>query len=216
MTNAGDGTVSRIPAGAGEVTQKLNVGAGPFGIAYGDGALWVADSIGGVLVRVDPNSGTTRPVPLSGQPSGVAFTPDGVWVSLSPAGISRVDPSTMTVTFTEDVGSGPTAVLPAFGSIWVANHLDGTVTRLEPSTGKELATIHVGDDPNALGAAAGSIWVEELLTKISPLTSPRSTRPRTRSSEPSPWVARRRPSRDGATACGWRSAHRPPSIVAGP
>jgi ABC-type transport system substrate-binding protein/class 3 adenylate cyclase/DNA-binding beta-propeller fold protein YncE len=174
VTNAGDGTVSRIPAGAGEVTQKLNVGAGPSGIAFGDGALWVADSIGGVLVRVDPNSGTTRPVPLSGQPSGVAFTPDGVWVSLSPAGISRVDPSTMTVTFTEDVGSGPTAVLPAFGSIWVANHLDGTVTRLEPSTGKELATIHVGDDPNALGAAAGSIWVangsDDSISEIDPAT----------------------------------------------
>ena len=174
VSNSGDGTVSRIPAGAGEVTQKFNVGAGPSGIAFGGGALWVADSIVGVLVRVDPNSGKTKPVPLAGQPSGVAFTPDGVWTSVSPAGISRVDPSTSTVTFTEDVGSGPTAVLRAFGSIWVANHLDGTVTRLEPSTGKDLATIHVGDDPSALGAAAGSLWVangsDDSISEIDPAT----------------------------------------------
>ena len=174
VSNSGDGTVSRIPAGAGEVTQTIHVGSGPSGIVFGGGALWVADSIVGVLVRVDPNSGETKPVPLAGQPSGVTFTPDGVWASLSPAGISRIDPSTSTVTFTEDVGSGPTAVLGAFGSIWVANHLDGTVTRLEPSTGKELATIHVGDDPIALGAASGSLWVangsDDSISEIDPTT----------------------------------------------
>jgi ABC-type transport system substrate-binding protein/class 3 adenylate cyclase/sugar lactone lactonase YvrE len=174
VSNSGDGTVSRIPAGAGEATQTIDVGSGPSGIAFGGGALWVADSIVGVLVRVDPSSGATKPVPLAGQPSGVAFTPDGVWTSVTPAGISRVDPSTSTVTFTEDVGGGPTAVLGAFGSIWVANHLDGTVTRLEPSTGKELATIHVGEDPSALGAAAGSIWVangsDDSISEIDPAT----------------------------------------------
>ena len=57
-------------------------------------------------------------------------------------------------------------MLPAFGSIWVANHLDGTVSRLEPSTGRELATIHVGDGPNALGAAAGSLWVANEIRRL--------------------------------------------------
>ena len=113
---------------------------------------------------------------LAGEPSGVAFTPDGVWVSVAPAGVARVDPEDLSVTLTQSVGSGPTAVLPAFGSIWVANHFDGTVSRLEPSTGRVTATIQVGDGPNALGAAAGSLWVAE---RVRATRSPRSTRART-------------------------------------
>ena len=62
---------------------------------------------------------------------------------------------TSSVTLTQSVGSGPTAVLSAFGSIWVANHFDGTVSRLEPSTGRVQATISVAEGPNSLGAAAG-------------------------------------------------------------
>lgn len=159
VTNAGDGTVSRIDVETNEVSQKLDAGSGPSGIAVGDGVLWVADAIGAELLRVDPTSGETQAVPLAGEPSGVAFTANGVWVSVAPAGVVRVDPATLDVTLTQSVGSGPTAVLPAFGSIWVANHVDGTITRLEPSTGRVEATIAVGEGPNALAAAAGSLWV---------------------------------------------------------
>ncbi|MBA3737952.1 MAG: hypothetical protein H0W97_05250, partial [Actinobacteria bacterium] len=73
------------------------------------------------------------------------------------------------------VGNGPTAVLAAFGSIWLANHLDGTVSRLEPATGRVEATIPVGQGPNALGAANGSVWVanefDDAITAIDPSTN---------------------------------------------
>jgi YVTN family beta-propeller protein len=108
---------------------------------------------------VDPASHEIQSVAVAGQPSGVAFTPRGVWVSVAPAGVARVDPNGSGVTLTQTVGSGPTAVLPAYGSIWVANHLDGSVSRLDPSTGRVQATISVGEGPNALGAAGGSLWV---------------------------------------------------------
>jgi YVTN family beta-propeller protein len=174
VTNAGDGTVSRIDAQTNEVSQTLDVGSGPSGIAIGDGALWVADAVGAELLRVDPMSGEARAVALAGQPSGVAFTSNGVWVSVSPAGVARVDPTNLSVTLTQSVGSGPTAVFPAFGSIWVANRVDGTVSRLEPSTGRVEATILVGDGPNALAAAAGSLWVanefDGSITAIDPAT----------------------------------------------
>ncbi len=159
VTNAGDGTVSRISVETNEVSQTLDVGSGPSGIAVGGGALWVADAIGAELLRVDPTSGKSQAVKLAGPPSGVAFTPNGVWVTVAPSGVTRVDPANLSVTLVQSVGNGPTAVLPAFGSIWVANYVDGTVSRLEPSTGRVEATIPVGDGPNALGAAAGSLWV---------------------------------------------------------
>ena len=162
VTNAGDGTVSRIDPGTDQTTQVISVGTSPTGIAFGDGALWIADTIGVRLVRLDPNSGEIRPVPLAGEPSGVAFTPSGVWVSVAPAGIARVDPADphLSVTLTyQAVGNGPTAVLYAFGSIWVANHLDGTVSRLDPSTGEPEDLFPVRDGSNALAASTDSLWV---------------------------------------------------------
>ncbi|MEO8476527.1 MAG: ABC transporter substrate-binding protein [Actinomycetota bacterium] len=174
VTNAGDGTVSRIDPGTNEVSQTLSdVGSQPSGIAFGDGALWVADSVGAELLRVDPATDKSRSRRLAGQPAGVAFTPQGVWVSVAPAGIARVDPADLSVTLAyQAVGNGPTAVLSAFDSIWVANHLDGTVSRLQPSSGQVEATIPTSEGPNALGFAAGSLWVAnefgDSLTAIDP------------------------------------------------
>jgi peptide/nickel transport system substrate-binding protein len=175
VTNAGDGTVSRVNAETNEVSQTLRTGSSPTGIAVGDGALWIADSIGGALLRVDPASEKIASVPLPGLPSGVAYTPEAVWVSVAPNYVSRIDPEGPSVVFTQAVGGGPTALVAAFGSIWVANHLDGTVTRLEPSTGRAEATIPVGQGPNALVPAAGSLWVanefDDAVASIDPTTN---------------------------------------------
>jgi len=174
VTNAGDGTVSRIDPDSNEESDVLDVGSRPSVIAVGDGALWVGDALGAELLRVDPLSGETQAVPLAGQPSGVILTPEGVWVSYAPAGIALVDPDDLSFTLTQDVGNGPTAVLAAFDSIWVANHLDNTVSRLDPSTGTEQVKVPVGEGPNALVAAAGSVWVanefDSSITSIDPTT----------------------------------------------
>jgi peptide/nickel transport system substrate-binding protein len=159
VTNAVDGTVDRINIETGDVTQTIRVGSAPTGIAVGDGALWIADANGAALLRVDPVSEDVTTVPLPGLPSEIAFTPDGVWVSVAPDSVARIDPVDLGVVLTQRVGNGPTAVVPAFGSIWVANHLDGTVTRLEPSTGDIEASVEVGRGPTALVAAAGALWV---------------------------------------------------------
>lgn len=175
VNNAGDGTVSRIDIETNEVSQTLPAGSSPSGIAVGDGALWVADAVGAQLLRVDPASGEAETVPLSGRPSGVAFTTEGVWVSVAPAGVARIAVADPSVTFMKNVGNGPTAVLPAFDSIWVANYLDGTVSRLEPSTGRVEALVPVREGPNALAAAADSLWVANELdgsiSEIDPATN---------------------------------------------
>ncbi len=175
VTNAGDGTVSRINVETNEVSQTLRAGSGPSGIAFGDGALWVADTVGTALLRLDPNSQDVTTVPLSGQPSGVVVAEEGVWVSVAPNSVARIDPADASVTLTQTVGNGPTAVLDAYGSIWVANHLDATLSRLEPSTGRVVSTIPVREGPNAVAAAAGSLWVanefDDSISEIDPATN---------------------------------------------
>jgi YVTN family beta-propeller protein len=157
VTNAADGTVDRIDVETNTVTQTLAAGSSPAGIAVGDGSLWVADQVGAALLRIDPSSGDVTAVDLDGLPSGVAFTPEGVWVAFAPGGVARVEGDRRTVD--ADVGHGPSAVASAFGSIWVANELDASVTRVEPSTGDIVATVPVGDGPTSLAAAGDQLWV---------------------------------------------------------
>jgi peptide/nickel transport system substrate-binding protein len=172
VTNAGDGTVSRISPETNSAGEPLPAGSRPTGIAFGGGAVWVADSLTGTLLRIEAATGMTDERDLPGLPSGVAFTDDGVWVTMAPADVARVDPDDLEIALTESVGIGPAAVLPAFGSIWVANRLDGTVSRLDPSTATTLSQVRVGDGPNGLAASAGSVWVttgyDGLVTPIDP------------------------------------------------
>jgi YVTN family beta-propeller protein len=157
VTNAADGTVDRIDVETNTVSQTLAAGSSPAGIAVGDGSLWVADQVGAALMQIDPVSGDADPVELDGLPSAVAFTPEGVWVTVSPGGVARVEGGRVTVD--ADVGQGPSAVAFAFDSIWVANELDASVTRVEPSTGRIQATIGVGVGPASLAEAGGRLWV---------------------------------------------------------
>ncbi len=170
VTSAADGTVDRIDVETNTVSQTLPAGSSPAGVAFGDGALWVADRVGAALLRVDPDSGKSVAVEVDGLPSAVAFTPEGVWVTLEPGGLARVDGDH--VTFDKNVGQGPAAITYAFGSIWVANELDASVTRVDPSTGDVRAAVPVGKDPISLVGAGDRLWVSSAqdgsLTAIDP------------------------------------------------
>ena len=157
VTSAADGTVDRIDVETNVVSQTIPAGSSPEGIAVGGGSLWVADRVGAALLRIDPATGDSVPVELPGLPSAVAFTPEGVWVTLAPGGLARVDDDR--VTFDKDVGEGPSAVTYAFGSIWVANDLGASVTRVDPSTGNVQAAVPVGEGPTSLIGAGGLLWV---------------------------------------------------------
>ena len=89
----------------------------------------MADSVANELVRVTAASGRSRTVALPAGPTAVHFTPDGVWVtSAGAATVTRVDPDSLEVTVQVPVGNGPASIVSAFGSVWVANRLDGNVS----------------------------------------------------------------------------------------
>jgi DNA-binding beta-propeller fold protein YncE len=56
-------------------------GTHPVAVAYGLGAIWVADSLGAQLLEVDPDGLTVRKrIPVGPDPVAVAVTGDAVWV----------------------------------------------------------------------------------------------------------------------------------------
>jgi YVTN family beta-propeller protein len=73
------------------------------------------------------------------------------------------------------VGLGPNGLTFAFGSIWVANHHDGSVSRVDPKTGTTIATIPAGNGPGYVSSGFGSIWVtdyfENAISRIDPKTN---------------------------------------------
>jgi YVTN family beta-propeller protein len=71
------------------------------------------------------------------------------------------------------VGNGPYDIEWGFGSAWVSNSLDGTVSRI---TGKQVVrTIKVGVEPNGLSAIGRFLWVTDhtagKLLRLDPGTS---------------------------------------------
>jgi YVTN family beta-propeller protein len=152
------GLLSRLGATTGHVVQQLDPNSGGSAIALGGGAVWLTDTEGDNVTRVDP-SGLVTPIPVGNGPTGVAFGYGEVWVadSLDNA-VVRINPSTGGMTKIP-VGTSPAGVAVGAGSVWVADSGDGTVTRIDPRTGKVLAKIAVGGSPQSLTVAAGHVWV---------------------------------------------------------
>ena len=91
-----------------------------------------------------------------------------------PGDVSRIDPTTNTVTQTIRVGRNPIRLVAGFGSIWVANQTEQTISRIDARTGQPIATISLPTlGPNQLAVGAGSVWAIAgyLLRRIDPATN---------------------------------------------
>ncbi len=77
--------------------------------------------------------------------------------------VEVADTSTLAITKTIDVGTGPEGILYSNGLIWVANGggtaVDSTISVIDPSTNEVVKTIKVGHNPKKLVADRnGNIW----------------------------------------------------------
>src|SRR5262249_13344970 len=77
------GTVSRIDPRTNAVIATITVGREPFGIAVGDGAVWVGNRTDFTVSRIDPRSNrVTATIKIGNRPQGVAVGAGRVWVSV--------------------------------------------------------------------------------------------------------------------------------------
>jgi DNA-binding beta-propeller fold protein YncE/mono/diheme cytochrome c family protein len=177
VTNAGDGTVSRIdPEAARVVGRPIEVGGRPLDIAADKDAVWVTSFTDGTVTRLDPRSGDVQgePIKVGRHPRGVAIGEGSTWVANAGDGtITRIDPAQAAVVGEPiRVGRDPRELEVGEGFVWVANAGDGTVTRIDP-TGKVAGEpIEVGEDPIGIAVGAGAVWTANFragtVTRIRP------------------------------------------------
>ena len=136
VSSASTGSIRRIDLSDAVGDTSIAVGRGPSGITVGGGIVWVANSRGDAVTRVDPATRALlgEPVPVGDRPGGIDAGTDSVWVANAADGtVSRIDiADAETVGGAIDVGPSPGAVVVGEEAVWVANNGDGTITRIEP------------------------------------------------------------------------------------
>jgi streptogramin lyase len=72
------------------------------------------------------------------------------------------------------VGTAPVSVATGFGSAWVANSENGSVTRVALA-GPKIETIGLNDQPSVIATGSGYVWVlsrrSKKLLRIDPKTN---------------------------------------------
>jgi virginiamycin B lyase len=117
--------------------------------------------------------------PVEGAPDWQVVTPDAVWVASGPKNtIHKLDPKTNKVVAIVEVGKRPCSGLAAgFGSLWVPNCMDKTLSRVDLKTNQVSVAIPVApaDSEGGLAAGSDSIWMltdpKGILSRIDPETN---------------------------------------------
>lgn len=168
VINAANADLSAVVAGTGQ----------PSGIAYGAGAVWIADSADNLLLRADAAARIIDRIPVGNGPAGVTVGGGEVWVANELDGtVSEVNPGAGRQVAIIPVGIGPGAVAFGYGSVWVANMTDDTVSRIDAATGHVTAVISVGSAPTGIAAGAGAVWVTSQQTGELLRVDPANNRP---------------------------------------
>ena len=156
----GSTAVARIDAVSNRVIATGYAGFAASAIAYGEGALWIANQTDNTVSRFSPETNRKiGDVNVGRGPSGVAVGGGSVWVAdTGDDAVSRIDPRSRSVT-TIPVGDAPVGIAYGEGGVWVANSQDGTVSRIDPRTAKVVKTIEIGGSPTGIAAGDGYVWV---------------------------------------------------------
>jgi len=165
VTNANDGTVSRIDPVTRSVRQIITVGSSPSGIAVGAGAVWVANYFDGTVSRIDPETNTVvDTIAVGNGATAVALGEGSVWVTNSAdRTLSRIDPASGRVVRTIKTDAVGRGIAVGGGSVWITDESSRSVVRLNAETNAVAETISVGNGPTGIAFGERAVWVANSL-----------------------------------------------------
>ncbi|HJR52518.1 MAG TPA: BTAD domain-containing putative transcriptional regulator [Gemmatimonadota bacterium] len=165
--NLDDDSVTRIDAATRVVIKNIPLPATPDAVTVGAGAVWVVNARLGMLYRVDPEFDRVTDATRLGD-RAITYTGAGVdvglgfvWAAFGDYTLARADPRPPRERGIASAGTGPVAVVVAFGAVWVAYSGDSTVQRFDPRTFEDGAVgdFTLGSSPAGIAAGVGGIWV---------------------------------------------------------
>jgi virginiamycin B lyase len=174
------GTIYQVDARSDRIVARLRPGGRPHALALLRGAVWTATE--GAVVELDASSRRRvralnvgryprALVVLGGRLWAMNATPFGARGSLVQVGSAQGRPSGAAVR----LGRAPVAAAAGFGSIWVADELDGRLFRVDPATRRVVGVLRVGPAPTAVAAGVGAVWVANTgsgtVSRVDPRTS---------------------------------------------
>jgi YVTN family beta-propeller protein len=176
--NLEDSSLSRIDPVTRKVVKNISLPATPDAVAFGAGAVWVVNGRLGTLYRVDPTfNRVTDAVRLGDRAvlsarAGADVRLGSIWTAFGDSTLARADPAPPRPAGIGSTGTGPSAVVAAYGSVWVASAGDDVVQRFSPLTFEDgaIREFGVGSTPMGLAAGEGAIWVansgDDYVTRI--------------------------------------------------
>jgi serine/threonine protein kinase/DNA-binding beta-propeller fold protein YncE len=179
---SGDSRKERSSTGARSTTAPsvvatIPAGNGPDGIAVDGHTVWVSNSDGNSLTRLDTrsNKAVGGPVPVGRNPDNVAAANGVVWVANTDDGtVTRLQadlaPGTSRIV---PVGAGPEGLSLGKRFVWVANGDGDSVSRIDRASATTAGSpIAVGNKPIGLFVGEESVWVtnsfSRTVTRIDP------------------------------------------------
>jgi DNA-binding beta-propeller fold protein YncE len=160
-------TVSKVDPRTNRVAGTPIALGSPQSLAFGRGALWVADHTGW-LVKIDPaSSKVVARQRLDFAPHGVVVAGDGVYVADAHGSrLLEADPRTARTRRVQRLETPPIHPAVGAGSIWSGSAAvwesggadDDRVVRIDPTTLTITETFHVGGNVSAVAFGYGSLW----------------------------------------------------------
>jgi streptogramin lyase len=155
--------VQRIDPKTDTVAAKVDLPGEPCsGLATGFGSLWVplcGNSSG--VARVDLSTNKIIAV-IPGSPAesegGITAGADAVWIVMSKALLTKIDPSANRAVGTVPLPSGSSNPLYSDGLIWVTGFTTNQLVVVDPSKGAVTGKIPTGPGPRFLTKGGGSLW----------------------------------------------------------
>jgi DNA-binding beta-propeller fold protein YncE len=157
-------TVTRIDPASGRTVATIRVRRGPLDVAVTPGAVWVTNSGGDSVVRIDPKTNrlSGRPVTTGASPQSLAVGGGSLWVANHDAGtVTRIALASGKVVADIPVPSEPHRVAYGAGAAWVGNWHDNSISRIDPRTNRVVGSpIPIGaHHAGNLVVGAGGVWV---------------------------------------------------------
>jgi len=144
-----------------QVTATIRGGAGPADVLVSDGAVWVASSGEGTVLRIDPATNqVTGRFRVGANPVRLAAGHGSVWVANSDASVSRIDPASDRVVTIPVTGIRPSDLAVADDAVWVISGSGVRLMRIDPDTNQQVA-VPQGVPAAPLGVAVVDrrLWV---------------------------------------------------------